>query len=113
MDVEHKAYVILDVPPLARTGRLLTQTFGWTMHYQWLVEDAEGHIEIRRIDSGSLRSDDVDPSDAVAVATHVERRMMAEGVDFIRRPAEEQPVVASWTIQRRGPDAGASNGHRP
>lgn len=112
MDVEHKAYVVLDVPPLARTARLLTQTFGWTIHYQWLVEDAEGHIEIRRIDSDSLRSDHVDPTDAVAMATHIELRMRAEGFDCIRKPAEGQSVVASWTIQRRVRDPIATSGDR-
>jgi len=110
VDVEQKAYVILDVPPSARTARLLTQTFGWTIHYQWLVEDTEGHIEIRRIDSESLRSDHVDPSDAAAVVIHVEVRMNAEGYDCTRRPTEEPPMVASWTIQPRASATQPGNG---
>ncbi len=110
MDVEQKAYVVLDVPPSARTARLLTQIFGWTIHYQWLVEDIEGHIEIRRIDSESLRSDHVDPADAAAVVAHVERRMTAEGYDFTRSPAEELPVVAGWTIQPRASDTHPGTG---
>lgn len=110
MDVEQKAYVILDVPPSARTARLLTQTFGWTIQYQWLVQDTEGHIEIRRIDSESLHSDHVDPSDAAAVVAHVEHRMNAEGYDCTRRPADEPPVATSWTIQPRAPVARPGNG---
>ncbi len=110
MDVEQKAYFILDVPPSARTARLLTQTFGWTIQYQWLVEDTGGHIEIRRIDSESLRSDHVDPSDAAAVVAHVELRMNAEGYDCTRRPTEEPPVVTSWTMQSRATAAHPSHG---
>ncbi len=102
MEFEQKAHVVLDVPPPARTARILTQTFGWTIHYQWLVDNTEGHIEIRRIDSESLRSDQVDPSDAAAVASHVESRMHTEGYDFTRSPTEDLPVVASWAIAPRG-----------
>jgi hypothetical protein len=101
VDVEQKAYVVLDVPHSARTARILTQTFGWTIHYQWLVDNTEGHIEIRRIDSELLRSDQVDPSDAAAVVSHVESRMHTEGYDFIRSPIEDLPVVASWAIAPR------------
>jgi hypothetical protein len=98
VDVEQKAFVVLDVPPLARTARLLTQTLGWTIHYQWLFEGKVGHIEIRRIDSSSLRSDHVDPTDVAAVVAHIERRMKAEEFDFTRIPVEDQSVVACWTI---------------
>ena len=111
MDVEQKAFVVLDVPPLARTARLLTQTPGWTIHYQWLFEDSVGHIEIRRIDSGSLRSDHVDPTDAIAVVAHIERRMEAEDFDVTRMPTEDRPVVARWTITHRATDPGTTLGH--
>jgi hypothetical protein len=112
VDVEQKAFVVLDVPPLARTARLLTQTLGWTINYQWLFEDRVGHIEIRRIDSDSLRSDDVDPTDAIAVITHIERRMKAEDFAVIRIPTEDRPVVAGWTIEHRAPDARVTRENR-
>jgi hypothetical protein len=112
VDVEQKAFVVLDVPPLARTARLLTQTLGWTVHYQWLFEDRVGHIEIRRIDSGSLRSDHVDPTDAIAVVAHIERRMKAEDFAVSRIPTVDQPVVAGWTIAHRAPDARATGENR-
>jgi hypothetical protein len=108
VDVEPKASLVLGVPPLARTARLLTQALGWTIHYQWLFEDDVGHIEIRRIDSGALRSDHVDPTDATAVVAYVERRMKAEDFDVTRIPVEDKPAVARWTIEHRTTDPRAT-----
>jgi hypothetical protein len=101
--------VVLNVPPLARTARLKSQSQLWHIRYHWQVGEIESHVEIRSIDPEMLRADDVDPSDTAAVVAHIEQRLQAEGYAFDDRPIEEDFCVASWAIGRQ---AFVSSNHR-
>jgi hypothetical protein len=85
---------------LARIARLSKQDRRWSIHYQWVVEGVEGHLEVRSVDSDLLRADHVDPSDVDAVTDHIEGRLQSEGFDSTRRPGEPEPIAASWDIRR-------------
>ncbi len=96
------AHVHLNVPPAAETARLLTRNRRWGVYYRSLIGDSAGRLEFRQIDPDKLRADLVDPTDADAVAVHIEHRLHAAGYDTVRRPAEGAPIAATWDIARHG-----------
>lgn len=93
--------VHLNVPPEARTAKLLTRHRRWGVYYRSMIGDVEGRVEFRQIDPEVLSADQVDPTDTAAVVTHVERQLHAAGFDTTRRPSEGEPVAAAWDIHRR------------
>ena len=96
------AHVRLNVPPAAETARLLSRNRRWGVYYRSLVGDTEGRVEFRMIDGEMLRADEVDPGDTDAVVAHIELRLHAAGFDTLRRPPEDAPVAATWSLRRQG-----------
>jgi len=95
-------HVRLNVPPAARTVRLLSRNRRWGVYYRSLLGDVEGRVEFRHIDADLLRLDDVDPDDTGAVIAHIEGRLRAAGYAARRRPDERDAVAASWDIEHLG-----------
>ncbi len=96
------AHVRLNVPPAARSARLLSRGRRWGLYYRSRPGDVESHAEFRQIDQEMLRLDHVDQADTEAVIAHVEDRLRAAGFGATRRPDEGEPVVAGWDIEHLG-----------
>ena len=100
VQAHRETHFVLGAPPSASIARLLKQDRRWKIHYQWVVESVEGHLEVRSVDADALRADHVDPTDTDAVTDHIEGLLQSEGFDSTRRPREPEPIAASWNIRR-------------